>query len=178
MKTRHRMLWAGSALCALTLMTPATKPQAKSQEKPTNPALSKDEAALAQAEEAQGVKIRTRDVAGFMKYYAHRDDLTMYDTAGEDALVGWDTIRKHWEKQMDEILQVNRLELSKVRVRVVGDLGFLTATWKLEVTTREGEKVAQTGRVTDIWQKLDGKWLIVHEHNSIPFGDADNANRP
>jgi ketosteroid isomerase-like protein len=36
-------------------------------------------------------------------------------------------------------------------------------------------------RVTDVYRKIDGKWLVVHEHVSVPIdasGKPDMMSRP
>ena len=174
--TLRRTLWAAIILCALSLGAQANVSHPKAQEKAAKPALSLEEAALLRAEEAQAERVRKRDLEGYMKFYAHRDDLTLYDTEGTDAIIGWEACRKYWAEQFSGLRSVNKLELSKVRVHVVGDMGFVTATWTLEATTKDGDAMAQTGRLTDIWQKIEGKWLIVHEHSSLPFGNGGNLN--
>jgi len=39
-----------------------------------------------------------------------------------------------------------------------------------------------TVRVTDVYRKIDGKWLIVHEHVSVPVdiktGQGDLQSKP
>jgi ketosteroid isomerase-like protein len=54
----------------------------------------------------------------------------------------------------------------------------LHAAWN----DKDGKKVEIAVRVTDGFQKIDGKWLIVHEHVSVPIdlntGMADLASKP
>jgi ketosteroid isomerase-like protein len=44
-----------------------------------------------------------------------------------------------------------------------------TATIKEDMTTKAGKHEMGTFRWTVVWQKQDGKWLIVHEHVSEPL---------
>ncbi len=50
-----------------------------------------------------------------------------------------------------------------------GDLVWATATIHEEMTTKAGKVVMGTFRWTGIWENIDGKWLIVHEHVSAPI---------
>ncbi len=34
---------------------------------------------------------------------------------------------------------------------------------------KDGRQIDMLERTTDVWQKIKGKWLIVHEHNSVPI---------
>lgn len=47
-----------------------------------------------------------------------------------------------------------------------GDLVWAVATIKDEGVTKAGKQELATLRWTVIFQKMDGKWLIVHEHTS------------
>jgi ketosteroid isomerase-like protein len=50
-----------------------------------------------------------------------------------------------------------------------GDLVWGTATVKEEMTTKAGKVEMGNFRWTVIWANEDGKWLIVHEHVSVPL---------
>ena len=50
-----------------------------------------------------------------------------------------------------------------------GDLVWATATIKEEMTTKAGKVEMGNFRWTVIWQNIEGKWLIVHEHVSEPI---------
>jgi ketosteroid isomerase-like protein len=50
-----------------------------------------------------------------------------------------------------------------------GDLAWGTATVKEEMTTKAGKIEMGNFRWTVIWENEDGKWLIVHEHVSVPM---------
>ena len=50
-----------------------------------------------------------------------------------------------------------------------GDLVWGTATVKEEMTTKAGKVEMGNFRWTVIWENEDGKWLIVHEHVSVPL---------
>jgi ketosteroid isomerase-like protein len=38
----------------------------------------------------------------------------------------------------------------------------------LSAELKNGQPIEAEGRQTDLWQRHDGKWLIVHEHTSAP----------
>jgi ketosteroid isomerase-like protein len=50
-----------------------------------------------------------------------------------------------------------------------GDLVWVTATIKEEMTTKAGKVEMGNFRWTAIFENQDGKWLIVHEHVSAPL---------
>jgi ketosteroid isomerase-like protein len=50
-----------------------------------------------------------------------------------------------------------------------GDLVWATATVAEQMTTKAGKVEMGNFRWTVIWENVDGKWLIVHEHVSEPI---------
>jgi len=51
-----------------------------------------------------------------------------------------------------------------------GDLAVTTLTMNLLFTNKNGVASKMQVRDTDVWEKQGGKWLIVHEHVSVPAG--------
>ncbi|HXZ78560.1 MAG TPA: nuclear transport factor 2 family protein [Terriglobales bacterium] len=54
------------------------------------------------------------------------------------------------------------------QVHLHGSLAWATATWGLTGTLKTGNKAAMDGRWTVVWEKKGDRWLIVHEHVSVP----------
>jgi ketosteroid isomerase-like protein len=54
------------------------------------------------------------------------------------------------------------------QIHPAGDYYWATATVKEDATLKSGKRVMATFRWTVVFEKQDGKWLIVHEHVSVP----------
>lgn len=54
-------------------------------------------------------------------------------------------------------------------VHAHGDCAWGTATIKEDALMKDGKRELATMRWTVIWEKRDGKWLIVHDHASEPL---------
>jgi ketosteroid isomerase-like protein len=50
-----------------------------------------------------------------------------------------------------------------------GDMVWATATIAEQMTTKAGKVEMGNFRWTVVWEDVDGKWLIVHEHVSAPL---------
>ena len=52
----------------------------------------------------------------------------------------------------------------------------------LPVKGKDGNPIDMTLRLTDVLREINGKWLIVHEHVSVPVdvatGKADLTSKP
>jgi ketosteroid isomerase-like protein len=55
------------------------------------------------------------------------------------------------------------------QIHNAGQIVWGTATVKFAMTQKSGKQEMGSFRWTVIWQKEDGKWLIVHEHVSAPL---------
>jgi ketosteroid isomerase-like protein len=53
-----------------------------------------------------------------------------------------------------------------------GDLAVTTLTMNLLFTNKSGVTTKMQVRDTDVWELQGNKWLIVHEHVSVPGGGA------
>lgn len=71
------------------------------------------------------------------------------------------------------VAALSRLSLTINEFRSGGDgsTGWYAATFHAERVTSEGKQFTSDGRWTVIAQKVDGRWLIVHEHTSFPLAD-------
>jgi ketosteroid isomerase-like protein len=73
-------------------------------------------------------------------------------------------------------------DLSELKVVADGTFGYAHLIDHSALTDKDGKKVESTVRTTDVFRKMGGKWLIVHEHNSVPVdlatGKADMTAKP
>ena len=56
------------------------------------------------------------------------------------------------------------------QIHKIGDAYWITATIAFEMTHKSGKIDMGSFRWTAVFEKHDGKWLIVHEHVSEPIG--------
>ncbi|MBV9075592.1 MAG: nuclear transport factor 2 family protein, partial [Acidobacteria bacterium] len=63
---------------------------------------------------------------------------------------------------------------SGLEVTAVGNLGYGYSFQHVAGKTKNGNTMDVTLRVTDVYRKSGDKWLIVHEHVSVPV-DLDSG---
>lgn len=54
------------------------------------------------------------------------------------------------------------------KITVDGNHAYVTAHLHFAFTMKDGKKTDVTGRVTDVYERIDGEWTVVHEHSSVP----------
>ena len=59
-----------------------------------------------------------------------------------------------------------------VRVTARGDLGFCSFLYHVSGKLKTGDEVDMWVRATPCCRRIDGRWRIVHDHESVPFDAA------
>ena len=76
------------------------------------------------------------------------------------------TVMEHW---IDDIANSSFTPHDDLRVVRHGDVAWTTLTFHLSAVLKDGGGLVLDGRHTAIWERRDGRWLIVHEHLSVPL---------
>src|SRR5262245_8957085 len=61
------------------------------------------------------------------------------------------------------------VETRDVQVAVGGDVAFATSLNHMTGTKKDGEQIDLWFRATCGLRRIDGRWLVAHEHESVPF---------
>lgn len=109
-----------------------------------------------------------RDVGALMSLYAPGDEVAAYDVTPPLQYQGRDAYEKAYQQflgQFDTPLQV---ELRDLKIVAGKDVAFAYGLEKFSGTFKDGQKMAGWVRVTQCYRKIDGHWLAVHDHISVP----------
>jgi ketosteroid isomerase-like protein len=88
---------------------------------------------------------------------------------------GIDSLRANLQAQYSKIKEL-RGELLDISIDADDRLAFAHSTQRLEWTSvASGEKTEMIVRITDIYHRVKGKWLIVLQHVSVPFDPVSGA---
>jgi beta-aspartyl-peptidase (threonine type) len=100
------------------------------------------------------------DVRAFMEHYWKSDDLTF--SSGGKTTRGWKATLAGYLERYPTREKMGRLTLSGLEITPLGDAAALVlGQWKLD---RQSEPVG--GNFTLVLRKIDGRWVIVHDHTS------------
>ena len=86
---------------------------------------------------------------------------------GWPLLVGWGPVMASWERIFDNTFGM-RFTLTDVRVAVNETLAWVTLIEELEAQGYDGATRSQI-LTTNLFEKRDGQWFIVHHHASPIF---------
>jgi ketosteroid isomerase-like protein len=115
-----------------------------------------------------------KNLDGVMAAYAPGNSFFVFDVVGPpSAHIGWDQYREAFEHMFAAIDGPLRLTMSDLDIQVVGDFAYGRSLQRVSGRHAKGGKPFDyTVRVTDVYRKIDGKWLIVQEHLSLPIDRA------
>jgi len=108
------------------------------------------------------------DPAKAAPYYAKDPGLVFYDDSPLK-YTGWEAYAAGVRKEFAGYRSFATTLANDVDVHMVGDtFAWGTATWRADAVKRDGSTDVVYGRWTVLFEKRGGKWLIVHEHVSVP----------
>jgi ketosteroid isomerase-like protein len=123
-----------------------------------------------------------KDVAKIMSYYVPGSDLFVFDVTPPRQHVGWADYKKDWDDLFAAFTGPVHQELSDLNVTTVGTLAVSHYMVAGYFTGADGTRLTVAVRVTDALRRMHGKWLIFHEHASVPVdlatAKADLLSKP
>lgn len=184
MPTSWKLTAVLAVSCAIASAAQAAPPATPAATAPA-PAVAKpapsDHAQIQALEKGFAAALSAKNVARIMSYYAH-DGLFVFDVSPPRQHVGWADYKKDWQDFMGEVPGPMNFTLSDLAVTVVGPVGWSHSVQTLRYAAKDGSKKEFAVRVTDVYRKQAGKWLIVQEHVSVPVdvdtGKADLMSKP
>jgi uncharacterized protein (TIGR02246 family) len=140
-------------------------------DRPAPPALNPDQEEIQRIIAGQLRAVCAKDLDGIMEGYA--DDAVIFDVKPPFRTKGKDAWRKMWMLVLPYLPDCLDAQTRDLKIMIDGDLAV--AHWMFRFRAQEnaqygGQSAPQTWmRVTCTYQRMGGKWCIVHEHSSVPF---------
>jgi ketosteroid isomerase-like protein len=136
--------------------------------------------------EAQVAKYKkafeAKDVNAIMAAYASGTELFVFDAIPPREYPSADSYRKDWEGLFAMFPGPVKDSISELNVTVAGPVAYSHRIEDTHFTDKNGADKELVVRETDVYRKMNGKWLIVQEHVSFPVnpvtGQADLLSKP
>jgi ketosteroid isomerase-like protein len=109
---------------------------------------------------------RTRDLNLMMSLYGPR--FVSFDIVPPLQCVGKEAYRKVWEEAFSLFQDPIEIEIRDLIISCSEDLAFSHHLSHLRATRVNGQKADYWERLTFCFRRMDGEWLMVHEHVSVP----------
>jgi uncharacterized protein (TIGR02246 family) len=126
-----------------------------------------DQAQIRQLIDRWAESLRSKDVNGVMSHYA--PDIVVFDLAPPLQYRGADAYRKNWEAWFPTFPGPIGYEIRDLNIAAGNGIAFCHSFNRITGTRTDGEETDVWVRATVCCRKIDRKWKIVHEHQSVPF---------
>ena len=141
-----------------------------------------DDAQIRALEDRLAIAAEARNLDAIMQSYVPDETLFVFDVIPPRQYVGAKAFRKDWDDFLGSTKGPLKYTITDLVVTTVGAVAYSHSIQRIVATGIKGDPVDLTTRVTDVYRKIDGNWVIVQEHISIPVdldtGKPDFASRP
>jgi uncharacterized protein (TIGR02246 family) len=131
--------------------------------------VSADEGAVRDLIEAWADSVRRKDYPGILRN--HAADFVMFDVPPPFKSVGLEAYRKTWDVFFSWSNGPVRFEIQDMDITAGADVAFAFASMRCEGPGADGKSEPLDFRLTIALRKVDGRWMIAHEHHSVPATD-------
>jgi ketosteroid isomerase-like protein len=170
------------ALAAAAAAGLATPGSVRAAEPAAETSAGSDKAAIEALEKGFEVAFRAKDVDAIMKAYQPGPHLFVFDVTPPRQHVGWEDYKKDWQELFAAFPGPVTVDITDLEITTVGTVAYSHSVQSGHLTATDGSKVNLTVRVTDVYRKIHGHWLIVQEHVSVPVdlasGKPDLLSKP
>lgn len=164
---RYALCFVAAAASSLYADAPQAKGETSNAQHTmsANTALS-DEAAIKQLIDGFITAVRAKDINGVESAFSR--EIISYDFAPPLQERGAEVFFKRWRQLFDSFEGPIEFELRELSVTTGTEVAFSHCLNHMAGVTKTGQKVDRWLRWTACYRKVDGRWLIVHEHVSVP----------
>jgi uncharacterized protein (TIGR02246 family) len=139
---------------------PAADTQAQTQ--------AKDQADIKALEDRFVAAFDAKDVNAVMACYIPDESLIVFDATPPRQYTGATAYKKDFTDFFAAFPTPIHMTLTDLDITVGGDIAYSHSIQRTEATDKKGKKMFLTVRVTDGYKRVNGQWLISHEHVSVP----------
>ena len=111
--------------------------------------------------------IRDKDSKALMSDFA--PDVLLFDLINPLQYSGSDAARRRAEEWLSSFQGPIGYETRDLSITAGDDVAFCHSLNGVSGMKTDGEKIEMWWRATVCFQKIDGRWMVRHEHSSVPF---------
>jgi uncharacterized protein (TIGR02246 family) len=124
------------------------------------------EALIRQRVEDWAKALRAKDIDSVMSLYA--PNLVSFDLVPPLPSIGADAKRRAWQEAFAVFTGPFDYTVTDLTVTTDGELAFVHSLNHVSGTQSNGHITDLWVRATACFQRIDGVWLVVHDHASVP----------
>jgi len=129
---------------------------------------SKDQSDIKALEDRFLAAFKAKDVNAIMACYTPDANMVVFDAVPPLQYTGAQAYQKDWEFFFAAFPGPASDAISNFEIATGGDVAYAHMVQHASLTGKDGKPTEMTVRVTDGYKKINGQWLIAHEHVSFP----------
>lgn len=110
--------------------------------------------------------LSARDVGAWMKVWSTKSDVRHIGPRNKEVDVGLEAIKKNIQGTVEAFPEL-KVTPEQVHVRIVGAVAWVSDVENTERKNKGGEVLSGSNFGTSIFEKQEGKWLMVYHHSSL-----------
>lgn len=124
-----------------------------------------DELVVAEANERFYGALEAADLEAMSEVWLHTDWVKCVHP-GWELIIGWDAVHDSWERIFAGSGGM-RVSAREVRIKIAGDFSWVSCTENLAIfLDNSSAPITATTTATNLFHRIDSKWLMVHHHAS------------
>lgn len=140
-----------------------------------------DETALRTIYKEFSEAVATKDIKKIMSFYVPGDELLVFDAFTPRQYKGATAYQKDYEDFFAAYPGPAKSTITDLTIKVSGNMAYTRCIDQFTITGTDNKPIDMILRATDVLEKRNGKWLIIHEHISFPAdpfsGKADYLSK-
>ena len=125
-----------------------------------------DEAVIRELVENWARAVRAKDLDGILAN--HSTEMLMFDVPPPVQSRGIEAYRKTWDLFFSWADDPVVFDIKDIDITAGTDVAFVAALMRCAGTEKNGERIELEFRLTIGLRKIEGQWMVLHEHHSIP----------
>src|SRR6266516_7145501 len=124
--------------------------------------------AVAAANLAFDTALSARDVKAMERVWATEPYVIAVHPASKVLIVGWDAVRKSWAGTFDRFAEIS-VSMKEPQIHVTQNVAWVVGIESAQGKFKNGDAVSFTAFTTNMYEKRDGRWLMVlHTTSRVP----------
>ena len=124
--------------------------------------------AVAAANLAFDTAISSRDINAIERVWAAEPYVIAVHPASKVLIVGWDAVRKSWDGTFDRFAEIS-VSMKEPQIHLAQNVGWVVGIESVQGKSKHGDAVTFTAFTTNMYEKRDGRWLMVlHTTSRVP----------
>ena len=128
-------------------------------------AQSSDMEAVKAANQAFYAALSARDIGAMEKVWSKNADVRQVGPRSKTFDIGWPAVKQNFERVFDFFTQLS-VEEENPEIKIYGSIALVSGVEKAQRKTKTGESQTAASFGTNIFEKQNGRWLMIYHHFS------------